>query len=208
MGAASPSYQGHRYPVEIISHRVWRYHRFPLSFREVEEPMLERGVIVSHETVRRRCAKSGQIHAHELRRRPRAGGHAASRRGLHHGQRRAALPVAGRRPARERAGHPPPAPARHPCRRAVLPPAPDGPGGRATGDGHRQAALLPSGPPPGHAGSRAPHLEVPEQPGREQSPAHPAARTRDEGLLLRRRSGSGSCPRSAASHRASGPAAT
>ncbi|MEU9575559.1 hypothetical protein AB0D62_38185 [Streptomyces massasporeus] len=32
-----PSYKGHRYPVEVISHCVWLYHRFPLSFREVEE---------------------------------------------------------------------------------------------------------------------------------------------------------------------------
>ncbi len=74
MGAAPPSYQGHRFPVEIISHCGWLYHRFPLSFREVEEPMLERGVIVSHETVRRWCARFGRIHANELRhRRPRPG---------------------------------------------------------------------------------------------------------------------------------------
>lgn len=31
------SYRGHRYPVEVISHCVWLYFRFPLSFREVEE---------------------------------------------------------------------------------------------------------------------------------------------------------------------------
>jgi putative transposase len=49
----SLSYRGHRYPVEVISHRVWPYFRFPLSFREAEEPMLQRGVIVSYETVRR-----------------------------------------------------------------------------------------------------------------------------------------------------------
>ena len=30
-------YKGHRYPAEIIAHCVWLYHRFPLSFREVEE---------------------------------------------------------------------------------------------------------------------------------------------------------------------------
>ena len=41
------SYKGHRYPAEIIAHCVWLYHRFPLSFREVEELMLVRGVIVS-----------------------------------------------------------------------------------------------------------------------------------------------------------------
>ena len=49
----APSYVGFRFPAEIISHCVWLYHRFPLSFREVEEMMLARGVVVSHETIRR-----------------------------------------------------------------------------------------------------------------------------------------------------------
>ncbi len=58
----------------VISHCVWLYFRFPLSFREVEELMLERGVIVSHETVRRWCLKFGQAYAGALRRRrPRHG---------------------------------------------------------------------------------------------------------------------------------------
>ncbi|MGW9121574.1 IS6 family transposase [Streptomyces sp. NPDC055663] len=69
MDSASPSYKGHRYPVEIIAHCVWLYFRFPLSFREVEELVLERGVLVSHETVRRWCAKFGQAYANGLRRR-------------------------------------------------------------------------------------------------------------------------------------------
>ncbi|MFI6063174.1 IS6 family transposase [Streptomyces sp. NPDC051286] len=70
----APSYKGHRYPVEIISHCVWLYFRFPLSYREVEELMLQRGVIVSYETVRRWCAKFGQAYADGLRRRrPRPG---------------------------------------------------------------------------------------------------------------------------------------
>jgi hypothetical protein len=43
VGSTSPSYKGYRYPVEIIAHCVWLYFRFPLSFREVEEMMLERG---------------------------------------------------------------------------------------------------------------------------------------------------------------------
>ncbi|MFJ2915700.1 IS6 family transposase, partial [Streptomyces sp. NPDC087228] len=43
--------------MEIIAHCVWLYFRFTLSFREVEELMLERGVLVSHETVRRWCTK-------------------------------------------------------------------------------------------------------------------------------------------------------
>ncbi|MFF8619129.1 IS6 family transposase [Streptomyces sp. NPDC015350] len=67
--SAPPSYRGHRYPVEMISHCVWLYFRFPLSFREVEELMLQRGVIVSHETVRRWCMKFGQAYANGLRRR-------------------------------------------------------------------------------------------------------------------------------------------
>ncbi|MFE3412319.1 IS6 family transposase [Streptomyces mirabilis] len=74
MGSAPPSYKGHRYPAEIIAHCVWLYPRFPLSFREVEELMLERGVVVSYETVRRWCVKFGQGYAGALRRRwPRPG---------------------------------------------------------------------------------------------------------------------------------------
>jgi transposase-like protein len=57
------SYKGHRYPAEIIAHCVWLYHRFPLSFREVEELMLVRGVIVSYETIRQWCAKFGPEYA-------------------------------------------------------------------------------------------------------------------------------------------------
>ena len=74
MTTARPSYKGHRYPVEIINHCVWLYFRFPLSFREVEELMLARGVVVSYETIRRWCAKFGQAYANQLRsRRPRPG---------------------------------------------------------------------------------------------------------------------------------------
>ena len=74
MTTATPSYKGHRYPVEIINHCVWLYFRFPLSLREVEELMLVRGVAVSYETIRRWCAKFGQAYANQLRRRrPRPG---------------------------------------------------------------------------------------------------------------------------------------
>ncbi|MGH3868606.1 MAG: IS6 family transposase [Pseudonocardiaceae bacterium] len=68
--AMSPSlYKGHRYPVEIISHCVWLYHRFPLSLREVEEMMLARGVLVTYETIHQWCRKFGQTFANGLRRR-------------------------------------------------------------------------------------------------------------------------------------------
>ena len=52
MTTAGSSYKGFRFPPEIISQCVWLYHRFPLSFRDVHELMLERGVDVSYETIR------------------------------------------------------------------------------------------------------------------------------------------------------------
>jgi putative transposase len=74
VGSATVSYKGHRFPVEVINHCVWLYLRFPLSFREVEELMLARGVEVSYETIRRWCDKFGQAYANQLRRRrPRPG---------------------------------------------------------------------------------------------------------------------------------------
>ena len=69
MTSAAPSYTRHRYPVEIIDHGVWLYFRFTLRFREVEEMMLARGVVVSYETIRRWCAKLGPLYAAKLRRR-------------------------------------------------------------------------------------------------------------------------------------------
>ena len=41
-------YQRHRFPPEIISHAVWLYHRFTLSFRDVEDLLAERGIRVSY----------------------------------------------------------------------------------------------------------------------------------------------------------------
>ena len=49
----SPSYHGYRFPAEIISHAVWLYHRFGLSFRDMEDLLTQRGVTVTHETIRR-----------------------------------------------------------------------------------------------------------------------------------------------------------
>ena len=60
---------GYRFPREIISHGVWQYHRFALSFRDVEDLLAERGVIVTCETVRQWCRKFGPAYARELKRR-------------------------------------------------------------------------------------------------------------------------------------------
>jgi putative transposase len=72
---AAVSYKGFRFPTEIIAHAVWLYHRFPLSFREVEELLLARGIAVSHETIRAWCERFGPQYAATLRRRkPQAAG--------------------------------------------------------------------------------------------------------------------------------------
>jgi len=64
----------HRFPGEIISHGVWLYYRFTLSYRDVEELLFERGITVSHEAIRKWCRKFGQQYANQLRhRRPRPG---------------------------------------------------------------------------------------------------------------------------------------
>jgi putative transposase len=52
MKTKTPSYQRHRFPPEIISHAVWLYHRFCLSFREVEELLAERGITITYESIR------------------------------------------------------------------------------------------------------------------------------------------------------------
>ncbi len=59
MHSQNLSYRGHRFPPEIISYAVWLYHRFCLSFRDVEEILSERGVGVSYEAVRQWCLKFG-----------------------------------------------------------------------------------------------------------------------------------------------------
>jgi putative transposase len=65
---ASP-YKGFRFPQEIISHAVWLYHRFSLSYRDVEELLAKRGIVVTYETIRQWCLKFGQQYASQLRRR-------------------------------------------------------------------------------------------------------------------------------------------
>ena len=61
------SYAGYRFPPEIIQHAIWLYLRFTLSFRDVEELLAERGIDVSHETIRRWVAVFGPMIARRLR---------------------------------------------------------------------------------------------------------------------------------------------
>jgi putative transposase len=67
--ARHPRYARHRFPVEVISHAVWLYFRFPLSLRMVEEMLAARGILVSHETVRQWALKFGQSFVNQIRRR-------------------------------------------------------------------------------------------------------------------------------------------
>lgn len=73
--AANPQrYQHHRFPPDIISHAVWLYFRFTLSYRDVEEMLLARGIRVTYEAIRKWCRKFGQDDANQMRRRrPRTG---------------------------------------------------------------------------------------------------------------------------------------
>ena len=61
-------YYGYRFPPEIISYAVWLYHRFCLSFRDVEDLLAERCILVTYETIRRWCQKFGPDYARKLKR--------------------------------------------------------------------------------------------------------------------------------------------
>ena len=65
----SPSYHRYRFPPEIISHAVWLYHRFGLSFRDVEDLLAQRGITVTYETIRQWCRTFGPTYARTLRHR-------------------------------------------------------------------------------------------------------------------------------------------
>ena len=69
MNENTSSYRGYRFPAEIISHAVWLYHRFCLSFRDVEDLLSQRGITVSYEAIRQSCLKFGPDYAHSLKRR-------------------------------------------------------------------------------------------------------------------------------------------
>ena len=66
MNQSSISYKHHRFPPEVIARAVWLYFTFPLSLRLVEEMLLERGIVVSYETIRRWAYKFGPNYARRL----------------------------------------------------------------------------------------------------------------------------------------------
>ncbi|MBO1360331.1 IS6 family transposase [Acetobacter sacchari] len=74
MSALPVSYKRHRFPRELIAHAGWLSFRFPPSFHLIEEMVLERGIVLSHETVRRWSLKFGAAFARRMRRRRAASG--------------------------------------------------------------------------------------------------------------------------------------
>src|SRR5580704_9043369 len=67
MNSAQSRYHGDRFPPEIIGYAIWVYHRFCLSFRDVEDLLAERGIIVSYEAIRQWCWKFGPDYARPLK---------------------------------------------------------------------------------------------------------------------------------------------
>ena len=63
------TYKRHRFPPHIISYAVWLYFRFNLSYRDIEDLLAQRGIIVSYESTRLWCIKFGRYYARRLKRR-------------------------------------------------------------------------------------------------------------------------------------------
>ncbi len=173
--APAPSpYKGFRFPAEIISHAVWLYFRFNLSYRAVEELLAERGVLVTYESVRQWCLKFGQTYANTLRRRRARPGdtwHLAEVFRTINGKRHylwRAVDQDGNvldilvqsRPEQGR------------CEE-ILPEAPQGLYVRPTRADHRQARQLRCSQARGAAERGTPPEPLPQQPCRKLAPAHP-----------------------------------
>jgi hypothetical protein len=61
-------HKNHRFPAEVMSHGVWLYFRFCLSYWDIEELLFARGVTVTYEAIRKWCRKFAQQDAIQLRR--------------------------------------------------------------------------------------------------------------------------------------------
>ena len=172
-----PSYRGYRFPPEIISHAVWLYHRFGVSFRDVEDLLTQRGLTVSYGSDpavvhQVRCGIRSQAHASTGP----AGRHLAPGRGLRHHPGTAALSLARRRSRWRCHRYPRPVASRLPGGHTLFSQAIEGPRASARAIGHRQAEQLQGCAPSGHA-VRRPHrtdryennrAEVSHQPTRQR----------------------------------------
>jgi hypothetical protein len=79
---------------------LWVYHRFCLSFRDVEDLLAERGIIVSYEAIRQWCWKFGPDNARRRKKKRGRLGDTWYLDELRQNQRPAAVSLAGRRSGR------------------------------------------------------------------------------------------------------------
>lgn len=144
MGMSEPtiSYKNHRFPPQIIARAVLLYFRFPLSLRLVEEMLLERGIVVSYETICRSAASSARLTRSSYAERSIAEGYLASGRGRSFHQRPQALALACLRPGRLRSRRDRPGASRHQSCQAIAAQAAEEARPGAEADHHRQAALI------------------------------------------------------------------
>lgn len=61
--------KGYRFPAGVIDYCVYLYHRFNISYRDIEEMMAKRGIRVSYESIRKWCLKFSRKYAAVLRKR-------------------------------------------------------------------------------------------------------------------------------------------
>jgi len=62
-------YKRYLFPPAIIQYAVWLYYRFNVSHRDIEDLLAQRGIIVTHESIRLWCNKFGTKYAARLRKR-------------------------------------------------------------------------------------------------------------------------------------------
>ena len=62
-------FKNYRYSAEIIVHAVWLYCRYALSYRDVEEILKDRGIMVDHATIQRWVYKFAPRFEKEFRKR-------------------------------------------------------------------------------------------------------------------------------------------
>jgi len=78
MMESTDKYPKFRFPIAIISHAIYLYNRYSLSYRDVSDLLLERGIVVSHQSVKNWNIRFGKLFADELRkhrRKPKRGWH-------------------------------------------------------------------------------------------------------------------------------------
>ena len=64
-------YKRFRFPIAVISQSICLYNRFTLSYRDVSDLLLERGVVVSHQTIKKWNVRFGAMFASEIKKRRR-----------------------------------------------------------------------------------------------------------------------------------------